>query len=89
MQRFGDIVRAARLAKGMTLEGLAEKAWTNKGYISGIENKVVNPPSPALVKRLAHALKLKPFDLMVVAATEKLPREVRGFVQVAVEAKLR
>jgi transcriptional regulator with XRE-family HTH domain len=88
MRRFGEIVRSERLARGLTLEALAEKTWTHKGYISGIENGVVNPPAVGLVKRIARALKIKPFDLLIVSTTEKLPKEVRSFVQKAVIRKL-
>lgn len=88
MRRFGEIVRSERQAQGLTLETLAKRTYTHKGYISGIENGKVSPPSVGLVKRLAWVLKLKAFPLILTAATEKLPREVRRFVQDAVQAKL-
>jgi ribosome-binding protein aMBF1 (putative translation factor) len=38
--RLGDVIQQARIKKGMTQEGLAEKCGTNKGYISKIENNL-------------------------------------------------
>lgn len=38
--KLGFLIQQARLKKGMTQEQLAEKAGTNKGYISKIENNI-------------------------------------------------
>lgn len=38
--KFGFLIQQARIKKGMTQEQLAEKAGTNKGYISKIENNI-------------------------------------------------
>ena len=38
--KLGVLLQQARLEKGLTQEQLAEKAGTNKGYISKIENNI-------------------------------------------------
>jgi DNA-binding XRE family transcriptional regulator len=38
--KLGAMLQHARLEKGLTQEQLAEKAGTNKGYISKVENNV-------------------------------------------------
>jgi DNA-binding XRE family transcriptional regulator len=38
--KLGFMLQQARIEKGMTQEELAEKAGTNKGYISRIENNI-------------------------------------------------
>ncbi len=38
--KLGFLLQQARLEKGLTLEELAEKWGTNKGYISKIENNI-------------------------------------------------
>ncbi|GET25507.1 helix-turn-helix domain-containing protein [Prolixibacter sp. NT017] len=38
--KLGVLIRQIRLEKGLTQEQLAERAGTNKGYISKVENDV-------------------------------------------------
>jgi DNA-binding XRE family transcriptional regulator len=38
--KLGILLQQARLEKGLTQEQLAEKAGTNKGYISKVENDI-------------------------------------------------
>lgn len=53
---FGDEVRALRIAKGISLRELAEKAGFSKTYLSYIERGVHPPPSADKVVKLADAL---------------------------------
>jgi transcriptional regulator with XRE-family HTH domain len=73
MIRFGTEVHKARKDRGLTLEKLAKRTQTHKGYISGIENDKVSPPSPRMVKRLAKALDLDADRLLALSFIEKRP----------------
>ena len=53
---FGTEVRALRIAKGISLRELAEKAGISKTYLSYIERGVHPPPSADKVVKLAEAL---------------------------------
>jgi transcriptional regulator with XRE-family HTH domain len=44
VSHFGDLVRKMRKEKSLTLEAVAKKVGSHKGYVSGIENDRVNPP---------------------------------------------
>lgn len=52
---FGQRVYAARLFHAWTLQELADKVGTSRGYIHDIENDR-RQPSPKMVKALAEAL---------------------------------
>jgi transcriptional regulator with XRE-family HTH domain len=56
VSRFGDLVRKLRKERGLTLEAVAGKIGTHKGYVSGIENDKVNPPSIKIIKKYAKVL---------------------------------
>ena len=38
--KLGVLIQQARIEQGLTQEQLAEKVWTNKGYISRVENNI-------------------------------------------------
>ena len=77
MERFGEMIRRERKERGLTLDALARKARSHKGYISEMENGKVNPGSAKLIAKLARALGLKSKDLILRAYVEKAPREIR------------
>lgn len=77
MKSYGSVVRHARQSRGWTLEELAKRAHTNKGYISGIETRAVNPPASKMSTRLAKALGLDFRDLLRCAWAEKAPEPIR------------
>lgn len=77
---FATTAKEARLAKGLTLEALADKIGTEKGYISGFENRKVNPPSPKIVKRMAKVLGLDETELLIYSFVPKAPKEIRGIL---------
>ena len=80
MKSYGHTVKAARKAKGWTLDEVAKRTGTHKGYISGIENSQVRPPAPKLSDRLAKALGLDSKDLLRRAWAEKAPKAIRAEV---------
>ena len=61
-KQVGANVRRLRKAKGLTQEGLADKAGLAMRYVSGIERGEENPSLQAMVK-LATALGVHPRDL--------------------------
>ena len=77
MERFGEVIRRARKKRGLTLEAVARKAHSHKGYISGMETGKVNPGSAKVIAKLARALGFKSEDLILRAYVEKAPREIR------------
>lgn len=80
MNPFGMEIRKARKAKGLTLETLARKVGTHKGYISGWEKGSVNPPSAALTMKVAKVLDLNGRRLMILAWAQKSPLPIRADV---------
>jgi transcriptional regulator with XRE-family HTH domain len=54
-QRFGNAVRRARKAKGLSQEKLAQIAGLDRTYISGLERGVRNP-ALSTQERIAQAL---------------------------------
>lgn len=77
MKRFGEHVRELRHSKGLTLESVGKAAGINKAYLSGVENGRVNPPSPKVVRGIAKALGVGARTLLLLAAVEKAPKEIR------------
>ena len=55
---FAVWLKKNRKAKGLTLETLARAAGTHKGYISGIENSKVAPPSAGVTRKICRAFGL-------------------------------
>ena len=81
MQEFGELIRSLRKAKGLTLEEVALKVGTKKGYISGIENSKVNPPAPDKVRALAKVLGGDRVLFLLLATIEKAPPETRDILR--------
>lgn len=78
MKRFTTILKRARLARGWTLEDVARRTGSHKGYISGIENGRVAPPGARLLLKLADGYGLDGTELLLMALVEKAPKPVRG-----------
>ena len=53
---LGDKIKALRTAKKLTLEQLAEKCESSKGYIWEIENRGTRKPSGEKLMKIAKAL---------------------------------
>lgn len=70
-------VKKLRLEKGLTLEKVAKRIGSHKGYVSGIENDKVNPPSVRIVKKYAKLFSQDPLPLIRLAWVDKAPAELR------------
>lgn len=77
MKRFGEIIRAARIKKGLTLQDVANKIDGCKSYMSMLENGKSGPPRPPMVRTLAKALGIGNRMLQAIAHAQKAPEEVR------------
>ena len=77
MSQFGDLVRSLRKQRGLTVDAVAKKAGTHKGYISGIENGKVNPPSVKMIRKFAKVLGHDEKALVRLAWVDKAPPLIR------------
>lgn len=77
MSQFGEVVRSLRRERGLTLEVVADKIGSHKGYISGIENGKVSPPSVRLIRKLAKTLGADEKRLVRIAWVDKAPKLIR------------
>ena len=77
MSLFGELVKSLRKEKGLTLETVAKKVGTHKGYISGIETGKVNPPSVKLIKKFARLFQQDEKHLVRLAWVDKAPLLIR------------
>jgi transcriptional regulator with XRE-family HTH domain len=73
---FGMIVKNLRAGKKLTLEDLGKLVKKSKGYLSGIENQKVRPPTPKIVASLAASLGFDANVLAQVAYVEKAPKSL-------------
>lgn len=71
LRRFGDAVRRARAAVGLTQEGLAERAGIDRSYIGGVERGERNP-TLSVIARIADSLGLSLAELF--SYSDKEPR---------------
>ncbi len=74
---FGKRLRDLRKQKGMTLEALAAKIGSSKGYLSGIENEKVNPPTEKFVRKLARIFGQDEVEFLKLAYLDKIPRSLQ------------
>ncbi|HEV3026537.1 MAG TPA: helix-turn-helix domain-containing protein [Planctomycetota bacterium] len=77
MSTFGELLRRLRREQAFSLRTVAKKLGTQKGYLSGIENGKVNPPSAKLVKRIAQLYRLDERMLLRLAWADKAPSLIR------------
>jgi transcriptional regulator with XRE-family HTH domain len=77
MSQFGELVRRLRRQKGMTLDQVARKIGSHKGYVSGIENGKVNPPSVKFIRKYARLFQHDEKELILIAHVDKAPTQVR------------
>jgi transcriptional regulator with XRE-family HTH domain len=81
VSHFGDLVRKLRKGKGLTLDAVAKKIGTHKGYVSGIENDKVNPPSVKIIKKFAKLFTQDERTLVRIAWADKAPAIIREDAQ--------
>jgi transcriptional regulator with XRE-family HTH domain len=60
---FGELVRAARLERGISQEALGDAAHLHHTYVSVLENTRRNPSLESIV-RIARALEVRPSELV-------------------------
>jgi len=77
MSNFGELMRRLRRERGYSLKTVARKLDTQKGYLSGIENGKVNPPSAKLVKRISQLFQQDERMLLRLAWADKAPNLIR------------
>lgn len=76
---IGNIVRKRRQTLGWSLAALAQAAECSKAYLSAIENeRLDNPPSRAVLRRLEAALSLNEGDLVRRGEWQRTPEAVRA-----------
>lgn len=75
---IGPMIRERRERLNLTLDEVAERTGFSKPYLSTIETeRVKNPPSDELLKRLEEVLRYRPGELQYLAHIERLPADVR------------
>jgi transcriptional regulator with XRE-family HTH domain len=74
---FGRQLKVMRIRKGWTLEFVARKIGSHKGYISGIENGKVNPPSMKFLRKIAKLFRISLRTTALSAYIEKAPKIIR------------
>jgi len=75
---LGQTIRRQRKELGMTQEQVATKARISKPYLSNIEtDKVKNPPTDEVLRRLERALSFHPSELVSIAHLVITPMDVR------------
>ena len=77
MSMFGEHIRSLRKERGLTLEQVARKVGTHKGYVSGIETGKVRPPSVKLIRKLAKVFGQDEKSLVRMAWVDKAPALIR------------
>jgi len=84
MSSFGDLVRRLRKDRTMTLEQVARKVGSHKGYVSGIENGKVNPPSVKFIRKFAKLFAYDERTMVRMAYLDKAPKLVKDEILQAV-----
>lgn len=75
---LGQIIRKRREELKLTLDEVSSRIGFSKPYLSTIEtDKVRNPPSDELLKRLEKILQFEPNLLLHIAHMEALPPDIR------------
>ena len=77
MSYFGDLVRKLRKERTLTLETVARKIGSHKGYVSGIENGKVNPPSVKFIRKFAKLFDWNEREMVILAYVDKAPKMIR------------
>jgi transcriptional regulator with XRE-family HTH domain len=81
VSNFGDLVKRLRKERSLTLEAVAKKIGSHKGYVSGIENDKVNPPSVKIIKKFAKLFNQDERTLVRIAWADKAPAIIREDAQ--------
>lgn len=75
---LGQVIRNKRRELGLTLDEVSAKTGFSKPYLSTIENeKVKNPPSDELLRKLESVFNITPGTLRQMANLNRAPADVR------------
>jgi transcriptional regulator with XRE-family HTH domain len=77
VSHFGDLVKRLRKEKDLTLEDVAKKIGSHKGYVSGIENDKVNPPSVKIIRKFARLFGEDERAMVRLAWVDKAPALIK------------
>jgi len=77
LSHFGELVKKLRKERQLTLEAVARKIGSHKGYVSGIENDKVNPPSVKMIKKYAKCFGQDPRGMVRIAWVDKAPEIIK------------
>lgn len=78
MERFGVALKRARIARGISQEGLAERAGIGRSHVNRIETGAIYRPETETIERLAVALDMTADELLVNVEPPLMLREDRG-----------
>ncbi|MHC4607803.1 MAG: helix-turn-helix domain-containing protein [Planctomycetota bacterium] len=81
MSRFGALLKQLREDSGLTLQQVAGKVGTTKGYVSSIENGKVNPPSHKFIRKFARLFRHDEKEMTLLAYVDKAPAIIRQEVE--------
>lgn len=74
---FGKKIHELRKMKSLTLDVLAAKIGSSKGYLSGIENGKINPPTDKFVRKLARIFGQDEMEMLKMAYLDRMPPDIR------------
>lgn len=77
MSHFGTLMRRLRRENGWTLEDVARRIGSHKGYVSDIETGKAAPPSVRLIARFARVFGQDVRRLVGLAWVDKAPAMIR------------
>jgi transcriptional regulator with XRE-family HTH domain len=89
MSHFGELVKKLRQDNRLTLEAVAKEVGTFKGYVCGIENDKVNPPSVKMIRKFAKLFGLEVRPLVRLAWVDKAPAILREEAEEFLKSVLR
>lgn len=78
-QTFGQVLRKARLAKGITLRKFAEQVGVSPTYLSQVEQDNVDPPTAERVHTMATLLGANADEWTALAG--RVPEDLPGIIQ--------
>ena len=78
MKTFGQMIKDARKEKRITQRDLAKMIDVDFSYISKIETGALEPPSEAVINKIAKILEIDPNELFISA--KKVPSEFKNFI---------
>lgn len=76
---FGQVLREARLAKGVTLRKFAEMVGISPTYLSQVEQDNVDPPTAERVHKMASLLGASADEWIALAG--RVPEDLPGIIQ--------